>query len=230
MSGPSPEAVRRLRSHLDDIFDVIWTARGWNEEAWESFITLIDMTGRVVFGWPTAYDAATAVRVLLEDAENEMEEARIAISAASDGFRASIKEWETTRIIEPSPPVAMPTPGIAAPRDPIVVLTCPDCGRGFKNASGLESHRGSAHPAPGSAPAPSLSLVAAWQPACMEGDELVGWMNAEAKARRRGNRASYPCTDCTASFAVEMRAVGRCNGTPGTEPVMQTAGRPGAVG
>jgi hypothetical protein len=53
----------------------------------------------------------------------------------------------------------------------------------------------------------------AWSPACMDADELAGW--DEMNRRTQGGRAQLPCADCLVGFAAEMRAVGRCNGTPG---------------
>lgn len=47
-----------------------------------------------------------------------------------------------------------------------------------------------------------------WTPACMSADELATWQSGR-------NWADRPCLDCLLGFAVEMRAVGRCNGTPG---------------
>lgn len=72
-------------------------------------------------------------------------------------------------------------------------------------------------------------VVAPWSPACMDEAERVEWEAANARitgmfgAVRRADR---PCTDCTLGFAADMRALGRCNGTPGgveeEEPVDET--------
>ena len=59
-----------------------------------------------------------------------------------------------------------------------------------------------------------MTLLATWAPACMDADELIAW--TESNARVNGtSRAATPCADCTLGYAAEMRAVGRCNGTPG---------------
>ncbi len=60
----------------------------------------------------------------------------------------------------------------------------------------------------------TAQAIAEWTPACMESDELAGWQGASAMAQRHGSRPVLPCQDCLSSFAAEMRAVGRCNGTP----------------
>lgn len=52
-----------------------------------------------------------------------------------------------------------------------------------------------------------------WSPLCMDDDELADWraFNRTAGA----GRAQRPCDDCPMSFALEMFAARRCNGTPG---------------
>lgn len=58
-----------------------------------------------------------------------------------------------------------------------------------------------------------------WTPACMEPGELADWERLNHTAMSM--RAALPCADCLPSFAAEMRAEGRCNGTPrGTEEPM----------
>jgi hypothetical protein len=56
--------------------------------------------------------------------------------------------------------------------------------------------------------------MTAWAPLCMSADEFAAWreMNGRITGRDRGSR---PCDDCPLGFAAEMRAEGRCNGTPG---------------
>ena len=48
-------------------------------------------------------------------------------------------------------------------------------------------------------------------PACMTTEELLLWDEAN---RITSKTAETPCRDCPVAFAVEMRAVGRCNGVP----------------
>lgn len=52
-----------------------------------------------------------------------------------------------------------------------------------------------------------------WSADCMEPDEWALWV-AENPRNVQGGMADRPCRDCPASFAAEMRAIGRCNGTP----------------
>jgi hypothetical protein len=47
----------------------------------------------------------------------------------------------------------------------------------------------------------------------MDAEELARWQ--EMNGRAAANRAARPCADCPLGYAVEMRALGRCNGTPG---------------
>ncbi len=63
-----------------------------------------------------------------------------------------------------------------------------------------------------------------WSPACMADDEYAGWAKMNARITGHSQRAKRPCADCTLGYASEMRAVGRCNGTPGSiekEPEME---------
>jgi hypothetical protein len=54
---------------------------------------------------------------------------------------------------------------------------------------------------------------APWRPLCMDAEELARW--EEMNGRLNGSaHAQLPCTDCRLAFAVEMRAIGRCNGSP----------------
>ncbi len=61
----------------------------------------------------------------------------------------------------------------------------------------------------------SGAVAPAWTPACMDAEELASWHDQNARITTTHGRASGPCTDCTLGYAAEMRAVGRCNGTPG---------------
>ena len=54
----------------------------------------------------------------------------------------------------------------------------------------------------------------AWSPACMEPDELADWQVFNGRVTSKRERARIPCHDCLPEFAAEMRAAGRCNGTP----------------
>lgn len=59
---------------------------------------------------------------------------------------------------------------------------------------------------------------------CMTEDELALWrLQAEYVRKWGATNTDDPCFDCTLVFAEEMRAIGRCNGTPGvaepTEPM-----------
>jgi hypothetical protein len=59
----------------------------------------------------------------------------------------------------------------------------------------------------------SEALAAPWRAACMSDDEWATW--SESNDRLVGKaHAALPCQDCLPAFAAEMRAEGRCNGTP----------------
>lgn len=47
------------------------------------------------------------------------------------------------------------------------------------------------------------------RPACMDDDEYAGWTRLNV-----ASRTASPCDDCLAGFAADMRAIGRCDGTP----------------
>lgn len=49
---------------------------------------------------------------------------------------------------------------------------------------------------------------------CMSASELAMWIDANERAGGY-NRAGSPCDDCPAGHALEMRAVGLCDGHPG---------------
>jgi hypothetical protein len=59
-----------------------------------------------------------------------------------------------------------------------------------------------------------MAVPVAWSPACMDADEFEAWAEANRRMTYRADRASRPCADCTLGYASEMRAVGRCNGSP----------------
>ena len=50
----------------------------------------------------------------------------------------------------------------------------------------------------------------------MTAAEFEAW--EEANVMLFANQAASPCADCTAAFAEEMRAEGRCDGEPREEP------------
>lgn len=57
-----------------------------------------------------------------------------------------------------------------------------------------------------------------FRPACMAPDEHEAWIEMNRRtATARAVAVARPCADCTLGFAAEMRAVGRCNGSPGGE-------------
>ena len=51
------------------------------------------------------------------------------------------------------------------------------------------------------------------KPDCMDDQELALW-EAANRSTTGGARATIPCTDCTAAWAEEMGAEGRCNRPP----------------
>jgi hypothetical protein len=53
------------------------------------------------------------------------------------------------------------------------------------------------------------------RPACMTDPEYELWCSANSALSWPSMRSKTPCRDCPASFAQEMRADGRCDGTPG---------------
>lgn len=50
---------------------------------------------------------------------------------------------------------------------------------------------------------------ALWRPRCMSDEEYASW------AEKNATRVKRPCADCPLGYAADMRAQGRCNGTPG---------------
>ena len=57
-------------------------------------------------------------------------------------------------------------------------------------------------------------VAPAWTPLCMEPDELAAWQEMRDRSTAYHDRTARPCRDCLTGFAAEMRAIGRCNGTP----------------
>lgn len=53
-----------------------------------------------------------------------------------------------------------------------------------------------------------------WRPGCMADDEYAGWQEMNRQVTRLSDRAPRPCADCMLGYAVEMRSLSRCNGTP----------------
>jgi len=52
----------------------------------------------------------------------------------------------------------------------------------------------------------------------MSREDLAGWLALNAVgALPVDERQVPPCVDCTAEYAAEMRALGRCNGEPGSK-------------
>lgn len=69
----------------------------------------------------------------------------------------------------------------------------------------------------------------------MDPSEWVDWQRLNPRTLTPSQIAERPCTDCPVSYAVGMRAVGLCNGTPGGDDVSEgngvgTLNRPSVVG
>lgn len=60
----------------------------------------------------------------------------------------------------------------------------------------------------------SLAVATARHPACMSDREFELWVAAN-RAVTVLAQLSSPCQECTWAFAREMRAEGRCDGSPG---------------
>jgi hypothetical protein len=54
----------------------------------------------------------------------------------------------------------------------------------------------------------------AWSPLCMEPDEWADWQRLNP-VLNQAIHAERPCADCPVGYARQMRAIRRCNGTPG---------------
>jgi len=71
--------------------------------------------------------------------------------------------------------------------------------------------------------------TAAWEPLCMEPEEWVEWQAMNSRAISHEQRSDRPCADCPLGYAADMRAAGRCNGSPGgveEDEVSDVAERP----
>lgn len=60
-----------------------------------------------------------------------------------------------------------------------------------------------------------LDAQQGWRAACMDDSEWVEWISKNSLSMPDGDAAARPCKDCPLGFAADMRAQGRCNGTPG---------------
>jgi hypothetical protein len=73
-----------------------------------------------------------------------------------------------------------------------------------------------------------------WMPLCMDPDEWAEWRRTNPIGLTATSAVARPCADCLLGFAADMRALGRCNGTPGgaavdeeeEEPMDQTSTPP----
>lgn len=54
----------------------------------------------------------------------------------------------------------------------------------------------------------------AWAPLCMDPEDWRRWQSANRSITAQSERIERPCQECPLGFAAEMRAAGRCNGTP----------------
>ena len=57
-----------------------------------------------------------------------------------------------------------------------------------------------------------------WTPACMDAPEWAGWQKANRSISATSERLTRPCDECPLGFALEMRQIDRCNGTPSGAP------------
>jgi hypothetical protein len=57
-----------------------------------------------------------------------------------------------------------------------------------------------------------------WAPLCLDAGEWALWRRTNNTAWGHMGMVARPCADCPIGFAADMRAVGRCNGTPGWTP------------
>jgi hypothetical protein len=60
----------------------------------------------------------------------------------------------------------------------------------------------------------AIDRATGWAPLCMEPEEWADWQRRNPRLTDHAF-APRPCTDCPLGFAADMRAEGRCNGTPG---------------
>lgn len=56
-----------------------------------------------------------------------------------------------------------------------------------------------------------------WRAACMDDDEWALWQDANRRLNL-SDQLERPCQECPLAFALEMRAVNRCNGEPSGAP------------
>jgi len=71
----------------------------------------------------------------------------------------------------------------------------------------------------------AADLLAGWSPDCMDAPDWRDWQRMNP-GNVGGGKALKPCWDCPLEFAVEMRAIARCNGSPGRpvgRPVRETS-------
>lgn len=52
------------------------------------------------------------------------------------------------------------------------------------------------------------------KPACMDDAEYAAWTVQNESIYAQSHQAPSPCHDCVTAFALEMRAVDRCDGIP----------------
>lgn len=57
-----------------------------------------------------------------------------------------------------------------------------------------------------------------WRAACMDDDEWRLWNQANRSISAGSHRVDRPCRECPLGFALEMRAINRCNGEPSGAP------------
>lgn len=83
-----------------------------------------------------------------------------------------------------------------------------------------------------------LAMADDWKPACMDADEYALWQRGDDQVGRTNGaqRGRRPCADCTLGHAADMRAQGRCNGTPAgvvddeeEDPAIESAEAPSLV-
>lgn len=60
-----------------------------------------------------------------------------------------------------------------------------------------------------------LDAQQGWRAACMDDQEWAEWVARNPLYIGDTAATARPCTDCPLGFAADMRAQGRCNGTPG---------------
>lgn len=63
-----------------------------------------------------------------------------------------------------------------------------------------------------------ITELETWAPLCMDAEDWRHWKRMNPRLSTASENADRPCKDCPADFAAEMRAQGKCNGTPGWRP------------